>query len=231
MIQIDEYALAAVLLVIGMFAFSIQIYDWSGIENHRKATHMLKGVAVFLAVGSLAFFGAVIIKKKGVKPWTNLLTQETRPVKQSAATPSQPTPEENEVEGNVFLSEKYPAIGKTKTFTFFGIKNYGVVTIQARFGLSSNFTIILLVHSIEEEPGIATGDCLTAIKNYQAIVDDLKAEAKKRSPEFVDFDIDTNLICHYDYATDISPAASEALKRIALRKNLGLSIEGPRGPK
>lgn len=55
MIQIDEYALAAVLLVIGMFAFSVQIYDWNGIENHRKATRVLKGFAVLLIVDRLSF--------------------------------------------------------------------------------------------------------------------------------------------------------------------------------
>jgi hypothetical protein len=62
-------------------------------------------------------------------------------------------------------------------------------------------------------------------------VDDLKVEAKKRSPEFIDFTIDPNLICHYDYTTDITPEQSEALKRIASSKGLVLSIEGPRGPK
>lgn len=140
-------------------------------------------------------------------------------------------PEDNETESNVFLLEKYLAFGETKTFTFFGIENYGVVEIQARFGLSDNFKMILLVHSTEPEPGIAAKDCLTAIENYQAIVDELKTEARKRSPEFVDFAIHPNLVCHYDYKKDITPEASEALKRIALRKNLTLSIEGPRGPK
>jgi hypothetical protein len=105
------------------------------------------------------------------------------------------------------------------------------VKIQARFGLSSNFAIILLVHSTEPEPGIAVGDCLTAINNYQAIVDDLRVEAKKRSPEFIDFIVTPNLVCHYDYATDITPAASDALKQLASAKHLVLSIEGPRGPK
>jgi hypothetical protein len=80
MIQIDEYALAAVLLPIGMFAFSVQIYDWKGIDNHRKATQILKGVASLLIVGSLVFFGAVIIKKKGTKLWSNLLPERIAPV-------------------------------------------------------------------------------------------------------------------------------------------------------
>lgn len=80
MIQIDEYALAAVLLLIGMFAFSVQIYDWKGIDNHRNATQILKGVASLLIVGSLVFFGAVIIKKKGTKLWSNLLPERIAPV-------------------------------------------------------------------------------------------------------------------------------------------------------
>jgi|GEM_PF-2718265 hypothetical protein len=159
--------------------------------------------------------------------------QQAKPQSQpvTSATSAEPMLKENELEGNVFLSEKYPAIGDVKTFTFFGIKNYGVVTIRARFGLSDNFTIILLVHSTEDEPGIAAMDCLTAINNYQAIVDDLKTEARQRSLEFVDFVVHPDLVCHYDYKKDITPEASEALKRIALRKNLNLSIEGPRGPK
>ena len=142
---------------------------------------------------------------------------------------SQPTPEE--LQDNVFLSAKYPSLGNPKTFTFFGDRNYGSVSFQARFGLSTNFSIILLVHSTEPEPGIAVGDCLTAINHYQAIVDNLKVEAKKRSPEFIDFIVTPNLVCHYDYATDIAPEKVEALKRIALSKDLVLSIEGPRGPK
>jgi hypothetical protein len=159
--------------------------------------------------------------------------QQAKPQSQpvTSAPKAEAMPEDNEAESNVFLSEKYPAFGETKTFTFFGIENYGVVEIQARFGLSDNFKMILLVHSTEPEPGIAAKDCLTAIENYQAIVDELKTEARKRSPEFVDFAIHPNLVCHYDYKKDVTPEASEALKRIALRKNLILTIEGPRGLK
>jgi hypothetical protein len=246
MLQIDEYGIAFLLLVLGTAALSIQMYDWKGIEAHSQATKVLKIGAYALIAFSLLYFSAVIVKKKQGKPWSTLLVDSPRSavpgpssqpatsaptVAENSSITAGPTSKENELEGNVFLSEEYPAIGKAKTFTFFGIKNYGVVTIQARFGLSDHFTMILLVHSTEPEPGIPTMDCLTAINNYQAIVDDLKTEAKKGSPEFIDFAITPNLVCHYDYKKDITPEASETLKRIALRKNLILSIEGPRGPK
>ncbi len=248
MLQIDEYGIAFLLLVLGTAALSIQMYDWKGIEGYSHATKVLKIGAYALIAFSLLYFSAVIVKKKRGKPWSTLMgdnqklavpvpssqpgtSAPTVGVAENSSTTDKPMPKENELEGNVFLSEEYPAIGKAKTFTFFGIKDYGVVTIQARFGLSDHFTMILLVHSTEPEPGIATMDCLTAINNYQAIVDDLKTEAKKGSPEFIDFAIHPNLVCHYDYKKDITPEASETLKRIALRKNLILSIEGPRGPK
>lgn len=161
--------------------------------------------------------------------WWLILPSKTSPLPKTDEPAA--AKEENEAEGNVFLSDEHPPIGKTKTFTFFGDKNYGAVSFQARFGMSTNVTIIVLVHVTDPDPRYTSGTCLTAINNYQAIVDDLKAELRKGRSEFIDLDVYPAPICHYDNATDITPAASDALKRIASRKGLVLSIEGPHGSK
>src|ERR1041385_1316502 len=108
MIQIDEFPLAALLLLLGMFAFSVQIYDWKGIEEHGIATRMLKGMASVLIVGSFVFFGAVILKKKGEKSWSNLLVKETRPESTKLPSPSPAATATKDT--NVVKDEKPPSL-------------------------------------------------------------------------------------------------------------------------
>jgi hypothetical protein len=79
MIQIDEYALATVLLFLGMTAFALQVYDWKGIEDSPTATRILKISAGLLIAGCLLFFMAVIIKKRGHKAWSTLLVTTALP--------------------------------------------------------------------------------------------------------------------------------------------------------
>jgi hypothetical protein len=110
MIQIDEFALAAILLLLGTFAFSVQIYDWKGIEEHRTATRILKGLAGLLIVGSFVFFGAVILKKKSEKSWSNLLVKETRPEISKLYRPSPSPAATPTTDTNPVKEEKPPSL-------------------------------------------------------------------------------------------------------------------------
>jgi hypothetical protein len=231
---------AVFLLCLAWLLISLSIYKHRFFEDKSLRIQILGNVLACSAV-AVGFVAAWVLLAPSLQQTltpiktestiSNPQSQPSASVADNSSTTDKPKPEENEVEDNVFLSEKYPAFGKSKTFTFFGDENYGAVSFQARFGMGSNVTIIVLVHSTDADPRYAAGDCLTAINNYQAIVDDLKADVKKGRDEFIDLNVHPTLICHYDYATDIPPAKSEALKRIASLKHLILNIEGPRGPK
>jgi hypothetical protein len=83
MLQIDEYGFALVLLLVGMGAFSIQAYDWRGIEGHSRATRVLKTSAVVLILFSLVYFSAVIVRRRGDKPWAALFTDKKEPAREA----------------------------------------------------------------------------------------------------------------------------------------------------
>ncbi len=211
---------AIVLLFLSWLVTTVAVYRHGFFEGKTRRVEILGNVTISATL-------AIVL----VVLWLLLVPHSSIPsVATNTNNPASSTPEQNEAEGKEFLSEKYQAIGNTKTFTFFGDKNYGAVSFQGRFGLGPDVTMIVVIHSTDSSPGIV-GDCLTAINNYQAIVDDLKAEMKKGRSEFIGIEVYPMLICHHDYsATDLPPEKSEALQRLALAKHIFVRIEGPNSP-
>lgn len=213
---------AIALLFLSWLVTTVAVYRHGFFEGKSRRFEILGNVTISatLAIALVVF-------------WVLLVPHTTNSIPSVTTDTNKPAPsahEQNETEGKEFLSEKYQAIGNTKTFTFLSDKNYGAVSFQGRFGLGPDVTTIVVIHSIDDNPGIV-GDCLTAINNYQAIVEDLKTEMKKGRPEFIAIEVYPMLICHYDYSgTNLLPEKSEALKRLALAKHIFLRIEGPNGP-
>jgi len=87
MIQINEFALAGVLLSFSLILFLFQIYEWEGIDRQTGITKIIKGLLSLMSLIIVVFFAGVIYKSKGDKPWSTWF------IKQPQITPTitQPT--------------------------------------------------------------------------------------------------------------------------------------------
>jgi hypothetical protein len=90
MVQINEYAIALILLALSAVALAVQIYDWTGFKERRELTGAFKTVGFLFVAALLIFWAALFVKIKGSKPWSNLLLNEGQPLAQSQPTPAPP---------------------------------------------------------------------------------------------------------------------------------------------
>jgi hypothetical protein len=88
MVQINEYAIAVLLLAFSALALYVQIFDWKGFPERRELTGGLKAFGFLFVAGLLIFWVALFIRIKGSKPWSNIFLEEGPPVSQLQQTPS-----------------------------------------------------------------------------------------------------------------------------------------------
>jgi hypothetical protein len=92
MIQIDEYLLAAFCLIVGLFAFIIQIKEWKGVSTHPILTKWLKGWGFLVAICIIGYFMIVVHVRKGDKPWSVILTKREQPERVTPSPEARTTP-------------------------------------------------------------------------------------------------------------------------------------------
>lgn len=69
--ELDEFAIALGVLVFGLLAFSLQIYDSERAEGKRLLT--LRKIVFGIAIaGMLTLLAIIFLKRKGQKPWSNI---------------------------------------------------------------------------------------------------------------------------------------------------------------
>ncbi len=89
MIQINEFALAGVLLFFSLILFLIQIYEWKGITGQSVLTKSFKGFLYLSSLVVAAYFGGVIYNSKGEKAWSTWLYKQPQPIPIQTTTEQQ----------------------------------------------------------------------------------------------------------------------------------------------
>lgn len=86
MIEINEFALAGVLLILSLIPFAIQIYEWEGITEHSVSTKYIKVFSFLIILTVVIYFGGVTYKSKGEKTWSMWFYKQPQPTSIIATT-------------------------------------------------------------------------------------------------------------------------------------------------
>jgi hypothetical protein len=92
MAEWDEFGWAVAAFAVAAIALFFKAIHWKGIEGWPKSTMLLR---IVLLIGAVAFFGfmrALVISKKGEKPWTSMHFGTKAQPSNNAITSPTPTP-------------------------------------------------------------------------------------------------------------------------------------------